>query len=61
MTPEQLKKIQKLAKLSNKAVAERLKVSVSLVEKLRTGKRKITRHMAWLITEFLTEKNRKEI
>ncbi|MCK5601127.1 hypothetical protein KAR91_04605 [Candidatus Pacearchaeota archaeon] len=56
MRPAEFKKIQKLARLENKEVAERLKVSLSLVEKWRTGKRKITEHMSFVICELIQKK-----
>jgi transcriptional regulator with XRE-family HTH domain len=42
MRPEELKKIQRIARLTNIDLAEKTGVSVSLVEKWRKGTRKIS-------------------
>jgi DNA-binding transcriptional regulator YiaG len=53
MKPEELKKIQRIGRLTNIALAERLSVSLTLVEKWRNGTRKISEHHATKICELL--------
>ncbi len=56
MTPEEFKKLQKKAGLTNQAAAELLGVSLPTISKWRNGTRRITTPMETLIKYLFGQK-----